>query len=197
MSTLKTNITAKRLALVANQKFSLFHFKDFANLWSITNANSLRRLLKRYCDSGVLYRVQRGLYSLISPEKIEPDVLGAKVLHRYCYLTMEWILYREGYISQHSYYYTYASDLSKHFELYGHLFLSRQLNPQFLMNDAGIIRTSVGILEATLERAIADMLYYNPHFYFDRDIDWVKVRAMQEKIGYPLTPYRYDSPQAK
>ncbi len=196
MSTLKSNVTAKRLALVANQKFPLFHVGDFANLWGMANANTLRILLKRYCDTGILYRVHRGLYSLVPPKDLDPTLLGAKILHRYCYLTMESILFREGTISQHSGYFTYVSERSKRFQIYDHHFISRQLDSKFLTNNAGIIRSS-GILEATLERAVADMLYYNPNFHFDRDIDWVKVRAMQEMIGYPLTLERYDAPKKK
>ena len=47
------------------------------------------------------------------------------------------------------------------------------------------------VYEATIERAIADMLYFNPFYHFDRPIDVKKVRAMQEKIGYPTGKFHH------
>ena len=44
-----------------------------------------------------------------------------------------------------------------------------------------------GNLVATTERAVADMLYYNPkyHFDFSDSIDFEKVKHIQKEIGYP------------
>jgi len=39
---------------------------------------------------------------------------------------------------------------------------------------------------ASLERAVADILYFNPTYYFDAHniIDWTKVKNIQKEIGY-------------
>ena len=41
-------------------------------------------------------------------------------------------------------------------------------------------------LEASPERAVADMLYYEPSYHFDAEnlINWKRVRKIQEKVGY-------------
>jgi hypothetical protein len=41
------------------------------------------------------------------------------------------------------------------------------------------------------ERAVADLLYYNPKAYFDAPLNWKKIQRIQKKIGYPLTPQHY------
>jgi len=40
---------------------------------------------------------------------------------------------------------------------------------------------------ATLERAAADMLYFNPKYHFDvrESIDFKKVETIQKEVGYP------------
>ena len=65
MSTLRNNTSAKRIALLASKNESIFHIKDLANLWAISDANTLRVTLKRYTDQGVLFRIYRGFYSLL------------------------------------------------------------------------------------------------------------------------------------
>jgi len=37
-----------------------------------------------------------------------------------------------------------------------------------------------------LERAVADILYFNPKFYFDSPnlINWTKVEEIKKKVGY-------------
>lgn len=39
---------------------------------------------------------------------------------------------------------------------------------------------------ARLERAVADMMYFNPHYHFDnrKIINWKKVKEIQKAIGY-------------
>jgi len=192
MSTLKSNITAKRMAILGAKSELVFHLSDLATLWDIRNPNTLRVLLNRYAKSGVLHRLRRGLYSLPEPSTLDPILLGAKALHRYCYLSTETVLYKEGYLSQHNQVYTFVSEVSQHFQLLSQSYLSRQLKPAFLFNSAGVGLVN-GVKVASVERAIADLLYFNPLFHLDRTPDWEKVRQVQQQIGYPLTPQRYGS----
>jgi hypothetical protein len=39
---------------------------------------------------------------------------------------------------------------------------------------------------ATLERAVSDMLYFDPKYTFDvkKQIDWKKVKQIQKEVGY-------------
>lgn len=196
MSTFSHNISAKRMAVLAATLQSLFHVTDLAILLDIQNANTLRVTLHRLTHAGVLHRIQRGLYSLIPPENIDPVLLGSACLHRFAYLTTEFVLRDEGYILQSVNTITFASGVSRRFEVLGHHVVSRRLHAQFLHNQEGIQRSG-GVFRATLERAIADMLYFDPWYHFDHTIDWKSIRALQKEIGYPLTPHHYaDSARA-
>lgn len=156
----------------------------------MTNANTVRVTLHRLTRSGVLHRIQRGLYSIVPPASIDPVTLGVAVLHRFCYLTTESVLVREGYILQDIGAVTFASAVSRRLELLGRRIVSRRLHPRFLHNHCGLEFCS-GMLQATPERAIADMLYFDPWYHFDRPVDWTRVAALQRAVGYPLTPHRY------
>lgn len=191
MSTLKSNITANRIALLAKTGERIFHTEDLANLWNIQNKNTLRVTLKRYIDNGLIYRIYRGFYSLIPIGEIDPVLIGTRALHRFCYLSTETVLRREGYILQSVDCFTFVSSKSLRLIIGGYVFKSRQLNEQYLYNPEGVL-LSDGVKIATLERAICDMLYFNPNYHFDRPIDWRKIYSMQKNIGYPITPDRYD-----
>jgi len=65
-------------------------------------------------------------------------------------------------------------------------FRFRKLKDEYLYNPVGIINQS-GNFVATTERAVADMLYFNPRYHFDfpENIDFEKVKRIQEDVGYP------------
>lgn len=178
-----------RIAILARQPHPLFHAHDLCLLWGLKNKNTLYTLLKRYTQRGLLFRVYKGLYSLLPIEKLDPPLLGLKALHGFAYVSTETILIQAGIMSQVGYAYTLISDCSRHFQIGPHQFRSRQLRDRYLYNPAGIVEEN-GILKATVERAVADLLYFNPKAYFDgyKMVDAKKVRAFQKEIGYPLTP---------
>lgn len=183
------NPAAKRISLMA-QLGTTFHIGELATLWNITNPNTLRVTLKRYTDAGALFRVYRGLYSLTPSSKIDHRILAVKSLHTYCYISTETILYENGYISQPPRAITLVSHKSVRTKIGQTHVHSRQLDEKFLLQPPGIIFKGA-IMEATAERAIADMLYFNPQFHFDKIVDWDAVQKLQNDIGYPLTPRRY------
>lgn len=173
--------------MLAKQPQSIFHSQDLARLWGIDNANTLYTILKRYKQKGVLFRIYKGLYSLLPPEKLDPMLIGLKALHSYAYISTETILIESGLMTQMVYKYTLVGGMSRNFHVGPHNFKSRQLADQYLYNPAGIIETN-GILKATPLRALADMLYFNPKFYFDgiRIINLKKLNELQMEIGYSI-----------
>lgn len=191
MSTLKNNISAQRIALLAKKQEIIFHVDDLANLWEIADRNTLRVTLKRYTDNQLLYRIYRGFYALLPLSELDPVMLGAKALHQFCYISTETVLWREGFISQTPSMYTFISSISKDFRIGPHRFKSRKLHDRYLYQPEGLI-TQNGVKQALPERAIADMLYFNPLFHFDRPVQWGKIKKIQKEVGYPLTPHRYD-----
>lgn len=184
---------AERLTQLALHNETLFHLKDLRAWWGIRSPTTLRMTLKRYTDAGLLHRIYRGFYSLLPLEKLNLVELGLKALHRYAYLSTESVLYQEGYLSQPPSSVTFVSGKRQKLSIKGHHFFSRSLPKKYLMNPAGITLQN-RIRTATPARAIADLLYFNPKVHFDKAIPWPEVKAMQEQMGYPLTPERYVAP---
>lgn len=182
-----------RFAELARLGEIAFHTDDLANLWHITNKNTLYTTIKRYREQGLLFRIHKGFFSIKEPKEIDPLLLGVKALHRYSYVSTETILRAEGIIQQELEAITLISSQTKRFTVAGNVYYSRKLRDKFLYQSNGIITMANGVRKATPERAVADLLYFNTHAYFDAEkrIDWKKVRTIQIEIGYPLTQKRY------
>jgi predicted transcriptional regulator of viral defense system len=187
MSTDKMNITGKRFALLARMNETVFHAADLYNLWEFQNKNNLYTTLKRYVKSGLLYRVYNGLYSIHPISELDPNLLAVKALHTYSYMSTETVLADQGIIQQKLNYITLVSTVSKRFTVHGYHYYARRLHDRYLYNNEGIIDIN-GIKTASIERAVADLLYYNPKACFDGEalIPWDKVNIIQEKLGYKL-----------
>jgi len=168
------------------QEEKLFHTKDLALLWGINNDNTLYTTIKRYVKKGILIPIHKGFYATLPLEKINPFRLALGFIHRFTYVSCETVLIEEGVIFQKSHYLTLVSNISKKFSLASYSFLVRKLKDEFLYNDFEIVEKE-GIKKASLERAVADILYFNPNFYFDnpKKINWKKVKEIKKVIGYP------------
>jgi hypothetical protein len=163
----------------------LYHTNDLAVLWGINNRQTLYMTITRYIDAGVLYPVYKGLYATIPIAALNPLELGVAIIHRYTYLTTESVLAQAGVILQAVYDYTFATDQSKRVKVGGWSFRYRKLKDEYLYHPAGILNRE-GILTASVERAAADLLYFNPKAHFDIPelIDFDQVRAIRQEIGY-------------
>ncbi len=187
MSTVKGNTTQARFAKLARLGEQVFHVKDLANLWHISNENTLNTTLKRYVQSGLLFRVYRGLYSIKPINKVDPYLLGVKALHKFAYISTETVLFDAGVILQKIQYITIVSSESRKFFIGDINYRSRQLNDKFLFQKNGIkIKNDVNI--ASVERAVADLLYFQPNFHFDnpKQINWNEVKKIQKEMGYKI-----------
>jgi hypothetical protein len=163
----------------------LIHTNDLALLWGITHRHNLYMTISRYIDKGVLFPIYKGLYSTVPISSLDPLELGKAIVHRYAYLTTESVLAQAGVIAQATYATTFVSDISKKVAVGSQAFLFRQLKDEYLHNPTGIINQK-GVFMATPERAAADMLYFNPKYYFDvpETLDMDKVKSIQKEIGY-------------
>jgi len=174
-----------RLKKLLSLDRKLFHTGDLATLWGIINKNTLYTTIKRYKQKGILFPIYKGLYSTVPITKLDPLMLGKTIIHRYTYLSLESVLAQKGATFQAVNSYTFVTDISKQVTLDQLFFSYRQLAPQYLFNLSGI-EDQNGLLIATVERAIADMLYFNPKYYFDLNfgINWQKVKKIQKEVGY-------------
>ena len=170
----KTN----KIKQLANSGEVFFRDSDLAALWKITNKNTLYTTIKRYVQTGVLERVKHGIYSLKGFDAAHSDALGAKIIHGFCYVSAETILEREGLLKPKVHRTTFVGASSKKFSVRDRSFSVRKMKDEFLYNTIGIYRTG-GVNYASVPRAVADILYFNPRYYFDGGsrtaIDWKKV----------------------
>ncbi|OGC52011.1 hypothetical protein A2982_00135 [candidate division WWE3 bacterium RIFCSPLOWO2_01_FULL_39_13] len=172
-----------RLGVLLKQPQKLFHTKDLELLWHINNKSTLYSTINRYLKKGYLIQIYRGFYSTVEPSSINPLELGTSAIHEYCYLSTESVLAKSGIIFQNIPYLTFCSSKNRKFSIIGHSFISRQLKPALLFQSAGIIEQP-NYKEASLERAVADMLYFNPSYYFDAkdQINWDKVNYIKKEV---------------
>lgn len=161
----------------------IFHTQDLAILWGITNKNTLYTTISRLVKKGVLISLQKGLYATVPVEQLDPLKIGLAFLHRFAYLSTETVLSREGLISQVIYPLTFISDVSRKFKINEREYLVRRIKKEILFNPYGLMETD-GVFLATPERAIADLLYFDPHYHFDQKekIDWEKVNLIRKEI---------------
>lgn len=174
------NIKQNRFLTIAKTKEQIFHTDDLARIWGIKNRQTLAVTLKRYCDSGLLHRIYRGLYSLLPAQELDPIALGFKAINDYCYLGGETILSKYGAIFQGLSYYTFMGRKSRRFKIAGHDYYCRQLKDEFLFNSAGINNGN----EASPERAAADIFHLNRRYHLDNPsvLDWDKLRGIQKAV---------------
>jgi len=163
----------------------IYHTNDLAIVWGISSKNTLYTTIKRYVQKGILVPIYKGLYATVPLNQLNPLELGKAIIHRYTYLTTETVLFQEGVISQPPFTYTFVSDLHKAAKVGSMSFLYRKLKDIYLNNPIGI-QNQEGIFVATPERAAADLLYFNPRYHFDipQNIDFDRVRIIQEQVGY-------------
>lgn len=178
-----------KIKQLANSREALFRDSDLAVLWNIQNKNTLYTTIKRYVQDGLLERIKHGIYSLRSFDEISSDILGAKVIHGYCYISAETVLEREGLLRPKVQSITFVGGASRKFNVRESSFSVRKMKDEFLHNTIGIYSKG-GVNYASVPRAVADLLYFNPRYHFDAGskdgIDWKQVREMQKAIGFPL-----------
>jgi predicted transcriptional regulator of viral defense system len=179
----------ERFAKLAELDENVFHIADLANLWNIRNKNTLHQTLSRYLKRGLIFRIYKGLYSIGKINDIDPAFMGLKALHRPAYISCETILYEAGILNQRPQAITFVSEISKTFLIGQRQYKSRQMADQYLFNDRGI-EIKNGIRQATLPRALADMLYFNPRKYFDfgdsKMVNWREVKKVAKEVGYKI-----------
>lgn len=179
-----TNIKQNRFLSIAKTKESIFQIDDLAKIWRITNRRNLVISVNRYVASGLLHRIQRGLYSIKPISELDPIELGLKLINDYAYLSTESVLAKQGIIFQNVNYHTFIGQKSKRFEIGSNKYYCRQLKEDYLFNDLGIIKHGRPFNEASPERALADMLYFNPRYHFDNllGVNKEKLKNIQKKV---------------
>ena len=169
--------------ILLKQDRRLFHVNDLALLWNISNRDTLRQTIARYIKKGVLIQIHRGFYSVLPLDELDPFELGTSLIHDFCYVSTETVLTLNGIIFQQIVGHTLCCSKSMKVKVRDQMFFCRKLADKYLYNPFGIVDRGKYKI-ATVERAIADMQYFNPRYYFDADssIDWKKVSETKKEV---------------
>jgi len=175
-----------KIDVLLKQGRKLFHTNDLALLWQITNKNTLYTTIKRYVKKGILIPIHKGFYATVSVKKINQIELGISYLHQYAYLSTESVLVNYGVIFQKSENITLVGNISKNFTIGDTKYIVRKMKDSYLFQTIGITTDVNGVKTATLNRAVADLLYFNRNYYFDnrKAVNWAQVKQLQIEIGY-------------
>lgn len=173
-----------KISVLIQQPQKLFHTSDLKVIWGIYNESTLYQTIYRLIKKKIFFRVQKGLYSIVPLDQLDPTEIGFRAINHFSYLSTETVLAKNGIINQSPNKITFVSSSPANFTINDNLYLVRQLKPQCLNNTVGIIQNNKGIFMATTERAIADILYFQPNYHFDADnlINWKLVKNYQQQI---------------
>ncbi len=179
-------MTTDKIGILAQQPQKLFHTSDLKVLWNITNQNTLYKTINRLIKKKVLIPIQKGFYSIVPLDQLNPIQIGFRAINGFNYLSTESILAKNGIINQSPSKFTFISHKSLNFIINNNHFLVRQLKTTSLNNPIGISQNDQGVFIANTERAVADMLYFQPNYHFDADIliDWKTVKNYQSELNY-------------
>ena len=142
---------------------TVFRINDIALLMGDEKTSALCKILNYYVKTGKLLNPRKGFYA---KENYKPEELAC-LLYPPTYISLEYVLQREGVIFQYDSAITNVSYLVRETEIDNQTFRYRQIKGNILTNTTGILLNKDNINIATAERAFLDMLYLNSRYYFD------------------------------
>ena len=155
---------------------TVFRTNDIALL-----TNSADRLLyqklNKLVKKGKLLNIRKGIYA---KEGYKPEELAC-LLYTPTYISLGYVLQRNGIIFQYDSAITNISYLSREIYIDEQLIQYRQIKREILLNTNGIINQNNTNI-ATPERAFLDTLYLNGFFYFDN------IKQLNSNKIYELLP---------
>lgn len=146
---------------------TVFDLKDLSVLLWVKNKNNLKAKVSYYAKKWYLYRVRQGIYT---KKEFHPREFACKI-YTPSYISFESILQDAGVIYQLDNTIYLASYLSRTLQIDTHQGVYtiqwRKIKDALLYKQVGIQKETYRS-QATSERAIKDMLYIKPDFYFDK-----------------------------
>lgn len=142
---------------------TVFSLADVALITGESDTISLTKKLHYQVGNGNLTNPRKGLYTM---PIFDPAALAC-TLYTPSYLSLDFVLQKEGIIFQYDSAITAISYLSRSVEIDRWEIKYRKIKNAVLLNTMGIISRQDGLNIATAERAFLDMLYLNGDCHFD------------------------------
>lgn len=156
---------------------SVFGLADVALLTGETNSISLIKKFHYQVGNGNLKNPRKGLYT---KPIYEPSVLACTV-YTPSYLSLDYVLQKEGVIFQYDSTITAVSYLSRALEIDGWKIKYSKIKDSILFNTTGVLSNPNGLNVATTERAFLDILYLKGELHFD-SINTINTKLVQELL---------------
>lgn len=157
---------------------SVFGLADVALLTGESNSISLTKKLHYQVGKGNIKNPRKGLYT---KPIYEPAALAC-TLYTPSYLSLDFVLQKEGVIFQYDSSITAVSYLSRALEIDGWKIKYSKIKDSILFNTTGVISYPNGLNVASKERAFLDMLYLNGELYFD------SLHTLNTKLVFDILP---------
>ena len=172
-----------RLKKLATQQKRIFRIKELGLLWDVQNKANLRNIVSQYAEKGLLFRIYKGLYSAKPIELLDKFEIACAVAGKYSYVTTETVLALEGAMMQWVHSITVVGVKNRDYQINGERITVRAMSRKYLLNRKGVdVKDNYAV--ATLERAVADLEYYNPKAYLDirSSIDEEKLKEIKLSV---------------
>lgn len=141
---------------------TVFRLRDVAMLVGEDDAISLGKRLNYAVKTRKLLNPRKGIYAKPAYNPLEVACL----LYTPSYVSLEYVLQKEGIVFQYDSRITMAAYLNRAFEIQTQEYSYRKIKGEILVDTTGIRREN-NINIASKERAFLDMLYLNSDCYFD------------------------------
>lgn len=156
---------------------TVFRLVDVAMLTGETNLQTLGKKLNYYVGRGKLQNPRKGIYT---KPGYKPEEFACRI-YTPSYISLEYVLQKNGIVFQYSSQITAVSYLSRNVDVEKYSYRYRKLKASILTNLTGISEDGhVNI--AVPERAFLDLLYLVPDYYFDN------VNALDKMLLEKLLP---------
>lgn len=151
---------------------TIYTINELGLIWKITNRNVLRNKVFYWVKKNKLKRLKRGVYSIV--DKYEKFELAGK-LESPSYVSLSTVLQKEAVVFQYDSSVTSVAQINRNYQVNKTGYSYRKIKDSVLFNDLGLIRKKTYTI-ASRERAVLDMLYLVPRFYFDNlaKLNWEK-----------------------
>jgi len=142
---------------------TVYRLRDIALLVGEKDFESLNKKLNYHVRTGKLLNPRKGIYAKPNYNREELACL----LYTPTYISLEYVLQKEGVLFQFDTRITSVSYLSRTIEVEDKTFIYRKIKGEIIANTKGISRHINQVNIATGERAFLDLLYLNKNYYFD------------------------------
>jgi hypothetical protein len=150
------------LSIFKDEK-TVFRLRDIALLVGVKDFESLNKKMNYYVRTGKLLNPRKGIYA--KPNYNSEEL--ACVIYTPSYISLEYVLQKEGVLFQFDSRITTISYLSRSIEVEDNTIVYRKIKGEIIANTKGISRHINQVNIATAERAFLDLLYLNKYYYFD------------------------------